>query len=104
MRCSTLSDEPRDWRLALIAINVAMPPALAAFVRLAPPPGRGWAFLAALLLLLALNARMTGPRQARPWALLCTMLTLVSGLIFGSLSWIATLGDLPALLAFTPPP
>ncbi len=104
MRFSTLSDEPRDWRLALIAINVALPPALAALLRLLPQPGRGWAFLAALILLLALNARMAGPRQARPWALLCAMLTLVSGLVFGSLSWIATLGELPALLVFTPPP
>jgi hypothetical protein len=104
MRFSTLSDRARDWRLALIAINVALPSALAALVRPVPQPGRGWAFLAALLLLLGLNARLAGPRQARPWAVLCVMLTLVSGLVFGSLSWIATAGYLPALLVFTPPP
>ena len=97
--------EPRDWRLALIAINVALPFAMTPMVRLIPPGGaRGTVYLSALALLLLLNMRMAGPPAARPWAILCTMLTLVSGLLFGSLSWIATLGWLPALLAFTPPP
>lgn len=104
MRYSTLSDRPRDWRLALIAINVALPPALSAALRLLPHPGRGWLFLAALLLLVALNGRLLAFEGARPWALLCAMLTLVSGLVFGSLSWIAIAGDLPALRVFTPPP
>ncbi len=104
MRYSTLAEKPRDWRLALLAINVALPWLLAPLVGLVPRPARGAAYLAALALLLLLNARMTGPAAARPWALLCMMLTLVSGLLFGSLSWIATAGLLPALLAFTPPP
>ncbi len=96
--------EPRDWRLALIAIDAALPFALAPLVEMVPRDGRGLAYLAALALLLALNARVAAIPAARPWAILCLMLTLVSGLLFGSLSWIATLGYLPALLAFTPPP
>lgn len=104
MRSSPPPAEPRDWRLALVAVNAALPFALTPAVRALPPDLRDGAYLAALAALVILNARIAARVEARPWAVLCAMLTLVSGLVFGSLSWIATLGWLPALLALTPPP
>ena len=98
------SDDPPDWRLALIAINLALPEILTAALRLLSGPVRSAGFLTCLCVLLILNARLLRFELARPWVVLCLMLSVVSGLVFGVLGWPRALPYMPLLLSFTPDP
>lgn len=98
------SGDPPDWRLGLIAVNLALPEILTPVLRILSGSVRAAAFLACLGLLLTLNARLLRFPAARPWVVLCMMLMAVSGVVLGLLSWPRALSYMPLLMSFTPDP